>query len=39
MHVERSLVKDIRKHPSDYYVNYHSLPGFPSGGIRGQLSK
>ena len=39
VHVERSLVKDIRKHPSDYYVNYHSVPGFPSGAIRGQLSK
>jgi hypothetical protein len=37
--VERSLVKDIRKHPSDYYVNVHSSPGFPSGAIRGQLSK
>ena len=37
--VERSLVKDIRKHPSDYYVNVHSLPGFPNGAIRGQLSK
>lgn len=37
--VERSLVKDIRMHPSDYYVNVHSLPGFPAGAIRGQLSK
>jgi hypothetical protein len=37
--VERSLVKDIRKHPSAYYVNVHSLPGFPAGAIRGQLSK
>ena len=37
--VERSLVKDIRKHPSDYYVNFHSVPGFPNGAIRGQLSK
>ena len=37
--VERATVKDIRKHPSDYYVNVHSLPGFPSGAIRGQLSK
>jgi hypothetical protein len=37
--VERSLVKDIRKHPSDYYVNVHSTPGFEAGAIRGQLSK
>jgi hypothetical protein len=37
--VERSLVKDIRQHPADYYVNVHSLPGFPAGAIRGQLSK
>ena len=37
--VERSLIKDIRKHPSDYYVNIHSLPDFPGGAIRGQLSK
>jgi len=37
--VERGLVKDIRKHPSDYYVNVHSMPGFPAGAIRGQLSK
>ena len=36
---ERSLVKDIRKHPSDYYVNVHSTPGFEAGAIRGQLSK
>ena len=28
---ERSLVKDIRKHPSDYYVNVHSMPGFEAG--------
>jgi hypothetical protein len=37
--VERSLVKDIRKHPADHYVNVHSLPGFPAGAIRGQLSR
>lgn len=36
---DKSLVKNIRKHPSNYYVNVHSLPGFPSGAIRGQLSK
>jgi hypothetical protein len=37
--VDKSLVKDIRKHPSDYYVNVHSDPDFPGGAIRGQLSK
>jgi len=35
--VEKSLVKAIRKDPSAYYVNVHSLPGFPAGAIRGQL--
>jgi hypothetical protein len=35
--VDRSLVKDIRQHPSDYYVNVHSTPGFEAGAIRGQL--
>ena len=38
VHVDKSLVMDIRKHPSEYYVNIHSLPGFPAGAIRGQLS-
>jgi CHRD domain len=37
--VERALVKAIRKDPTAYYVNVHSLPGFPAGAIRGQLSK
>jgi hypothetical protein len=23
--------------PSAYYVNYHTMPGFPNGAIRGQL--
>jgi hypothetical protein len=31
------LVKAIRKDPSSYYVNVHSLPGFPAGAVRGQL--
>jgi hypothetical protein len=39
VHADRSLIKDIRKHPSDYYVNVHSTPGFEAGAIRGQLSK
>jgi hypothetical protein len=37
--VDPSLVMDIRQHPSDYYVNVHSTPGFEAGAIRGQLSK
>jgi hypothetical protein len=32
------LIKDIRKHPSDYYVNVHNAD-FPGGALRGQLSK
>jgi hypothetical protein len=37
--VDRALIKDIRKHPADYYVNVHSDPDFPGGAIRGQLGK
>ena len=37
--VDRDLIKDIRKHPADYYVNVHSTPGFEAGAIRGQLEK
>ena len=36
---DRSLVKAIRKHPAEYYVNVHSTPGFEAGAIRGQLEK
>ena len=36
--VERSLIKAIRKHPADYYVNVHNSD-FPDGAIRGQLGK
>jgi hypothetical protein len=35
--VDPSLVKDIRKNPSAYYVNVHSMPMFGAGAIRGQL--
>jgi len=37
--VDRGLIKDIRKHPSAYYVNVHSQPNFPNGAVRGQLGK
>jgi len=34
---DRALIKAIRMHPADYYVNVHSTPGFEAGAIRGQL--
>jgi hypothetical protein len=34
--VDRSLAKDIRKHPAAYYVNVHTSD-FQAGAIRGQL--
>jgi CHRD domain len=34
--VEQALAKDIRKHPSAYYVNVHTSD-FQAGAIRGQL--
>jgi CHRD domain len=30
------LLRNITRHPRDYYVNIHNLP-FPDGAIRGQL--
>lgn len=36
--VDRSLIKAIRKHPADYYINVHTSD-FPAGAVRGQLSK
>jgi hypothetical protein len=37
--VDPDLIKAIRKNPEAYYVNVHSLPDFPGGAVRGQLSK
>jgi hypothetical protein len=34
---DRHLLNDIRKHPSQYYINVHTGP-FPGGAIRGQLA-
>ncbi len=36
--VAPNLIKEIRQHPSDFYVNVHNAE-FPPGALRGQLSK
>jgi hypothetical protein len=36
--VSHSLIKAIRQHPGEYYVNVHTTD-FPAGAARGQLSK
>lgn len=36
--VDPDLIKAIRQHPSDYYVNVHNSD-YPAGAVRGQLSK
>jgi CHRD domain len=37
--IDKDLIKDIRQHPDEYYVNVHSTPGFEAGAVRGQLEK
>jgi CHRD domain len=34
--LSRSLARDLREHPTRYYVNVHT-PKFPNGAVRGQL--
>jgi hypothetical protein len=36
--VDADLIKAIRQHPENYYVNVHNAD-FPAGALRGQLSK
>jgi CHRD domain len=36
--ISKELSKNLREHPSHYYVNVHNRP-YPNGAIRGQLHR
>ncbi|HEY1359714.1 MAG TPA: CHRD domain-containing protein [Thermoleophilaceae bacterium] len=36
--LDKAVLKDIKKHPRQYYVNIHNSE-FPNGAMRGQLKK
>ena len=39
VNVDPELIKAIRQHPENYYINVHTLPLYAAGAVRGQLSK
>ena len=39
VNVNPDLIKAIRQHPENYYVNVHTVPFYAAGAVRGQLSK